>query len=246
MESIAQLEKKLKEAKENKVKESLKRELKSALTQTGKGYATHSLNTYLNKGKPSFNFKMIYVHGAEIYQNTEIRYIVDILEFRKMGDDYVFQIQKHNYYSQIPFYSGEFRYDITLEQFEQVRNSFIPKLETAIDELRFDYKANNLVSQGDYSNLRSQYEHLKDLGYVFLKLDTEHHKVWEILRWQHHPFLFNEFLMFTKDSFKIIKNIADTMEKHSISWGGSIYTRDAPRVAALRVFYNKYKDECKE
>jgi hypothetical protein len=239
--TIQELEKQLEKAKEEKKEERVQIHLKEAKKQTGVGWASHSLNSYMNSKRPAFDFHMFWVHDAILTERDEIRYDITVLDFAKTGDDYRMNICKNNYYDEIPFYLGQSRYPITLEQLNTFKSSFIPKLETAMDELRFDYKGGRLISQGDYSKERSAYELMKEAGFEFMDLEKEHHKVWELLKWNHHPFVFNGFLTKTKTSFDIIRHIYTKMEKDAYAWGSSILERDLPRVEAMRTFYDKYK-----
>jgi len=64
--------------------------------------------------------------------------------------------------------------------------------------------------------------------------------VFETLRWQHYPFLYNGLLYKLPDWDRLIEIIADDLETKASSWGGSIYTRDMPRVLGLRAFLKKH------
>lgn len=239
MKTVLELEQEIQQIKASEKQAKLLEKLDKAVERTGKGYATHSLNTYMNSGKASFNFKCFFVHRAFIKEDN-INYEIELFEFTKLGEDYNIKVETRDYYTEVPYWMGHFRYDMSIEQLKQFKHNFIPKLETAIDELRFDIKANSLISMGDFQDIKSKHSLLLNAGNSFIDM-KEFPKVWEILRWNHHPFLYEEHLLNNAESISIIKNIADTMYSNAISWGGSIYSRDKPRVEALNNFYNTHK-----
>ena len=139
-----------------------------------------------------------------------------------------------------------YKYEITLEQFNQVENGFIPSIEVKLNELRNAFAAQDWVSQGNYSDERNAHGHLDALGIEYIDLSTKEKfhgsniTVFEVLRWQHHPYLYNSRLYKLDNWMAIVQSIRNEMYKDAMTWGSSIYQRDMPRIKMLDDFILKY------
>jgi len=244
MSNVNDLEKQLEKARKEEKEKALQQNMKSMKKNIGMGHASHSLNTYMNTKKKAFDFRMFYIHDVVMKYN-EPRYVIETIEVVKTDDNYRVSIEESDYFTSIPYDLGAKRYPITADHIAHFKNTLVPILEKSIDQLRYDYKPGKLISQGDYSKERNSYNLLLKQGHTFFKLDTEHHRILELLVWNNHPYIFNEFLLKTDESLEIVREIALDLYNKAMSWGGSIRGRDMPRYTALIDFYNKYKGTIK-
>jgi hypothetical protein len=243
MDKEQELKQQLKELKEKKRKKAIQSQL-DRMTLVGKCYATHQLSRYLTT-KPAYNFQVIHIVGKN-YQDRGFRdyyYITDSIYVHKNGDTFQVTVGKGEEESPTLY-----KYEITLEQFNHVKYKLIPIIEKGIDELRDDFKAMDYVSGGDHTNESNKGDWLEKQGYEYIELKGEDKyiygwdkKVLEMLRWYHHPYLFNTRLYKAPNWLEILINITDDLEKKAYQWGSSIAERDLPRAAALRKFIKEVK-----
>jgi hypothetical protein len=122
-------------------------------------------------------------------------------------------------------------------------------VEASINEIRMKFKAADYVSQGEHQDHCHTHQHFDDAGIDYINFEGDDNKVYgsnitvaEILRWNNHPFLYNLRLYKVEGWMDFVISIADKMESSARSWGGSILSRDMPRVKMLRDFIEKHKE----
>lgn len=243
MNEEQELEQQLKALKESKRKEEIQSQLDS-MELIGKCYASHQLTRNMTN-KKAYNFQVIHITGKEHQERgyRDYYYITDSIYVSKNGD--AFQIITGKGEEENPTL---YKYEITLEQFNHVKYKLIPMIEKGIDEIRDDFKAQDWVSQGDYGNESNQGDWLKKQGYEYIELkDNDNYiygwdkKVLEMLRWYHHPYLFNTRLYKAPNWLEILIDITSDLEEKALQWGGSIAERDLPRAEALKKFIKSVK-----
>lgn len=241
-----EIKKELAQIEEDKKKEQIQKQLES-MTLVGKFYATHYLNRYMTK-KSSYRFDVIKITGKEYRKESAhykpYGYTGERIGVFKDGDR--FTVEKVKFFDDDPHL---WRYEITEKEYNQVANNFVPKIEKFIDELRDDFVATDWCSQGDWGDEKNAGQLLSDVGIDFIELSFNEYKakgsnarILEILRWNHHPYLFNTKLYKGQGWMEIVKNIRDKMYKNALSWGSSIYQRDMPRVETLDNFIKEYEN----
>ena len=235
MNKIQELEAQLAEEKQKKVDKGIELDLsRMRKNMVGKFYSTHLLNRYMG-AKKAFTFSVLHVKDAKYDKDryNKYFYVADRLEVSKDGDS--FEVTKKEFMFGTNWGHGCFRHFITEKQFKHVWNTFPATFEVAIDKLRFAFKADDYVSQGDFSDDRSRGDLMKNQGFKILELSDREA---ELLRWDYHPYLFGLILYKAPKWLEIIIDIRDTMEEKSRSWGGSIWERDAPRNRTLTTLIN--------
>lgn len=210
----------------------------------GKHYASHQLNRYMTK-KASYNFIVQKVIGKKHNPDSSFMpysYKINRITVIKDGD--TFKVDSSITYCRDGYLLNG--YDITEKQFNTVKASIPPIIETAVNNIRNKFKANEHVSGGEYRDARQAHTLLDNMGIEFIDFADKkglfygsNIAIFEILRWQHHPFLFNSRLYKVTGWDSIVKSILNTMKTDASSWGGGIWDRDAPRIKMLEDFIKK-------
>lgn len=227
----AQLEAEIQREKENQ--KHIK--LAEASRWIGKCYSTHT-------------FKRVPKYGTSVVLRkiTSVEYIDDVIYY--VGTNVTFNIYDNDLFnlsinnsskSDSPFshWMANFSHEISEGSFNTILENVKAHAESYFDTIRPLLKQDEYVTQGDSTGEFKKYQYLKRYN-SFVKLPID---VKDILVYEYHPYIFNyNELLDTKESFEIIKDIANKLRENAISWGGSIYSRDYPRSEILLKYYNQH------
>jgi len=243
MNKKEELKKQLKELEKKEKQDQITQELDRMRKNIPPGtcYASHQLSRYMG-GKKAYNFTVIKI-GEPKYEDRSWReyyYNADRVHVYKDGDKFTINRGKSEEDS-----PGLFKYVITEEEFNDVYNGLIPGIEKLLDDMRMRHKAVDYVSQGKHDEDAGAGALLEWAGFEYIDFQEDnashyvykpHTTIFEVLRWERHPYLFNKRLYKAPNWREMITHIADEMEKHAHSWGSVILERDYPRYTALRKF----------
>ena len=247
MDKKEELKKQLKELEKKEKKDRIQQELDRMRKSMPAGtcYASHQLSRYMG-GKKAYNFTVIKI-GKPVYNDREWRsYEYETERVHVYKDGNKLEISRGKSAEESP----GFKYEITEAEFNDVYNGLVPGIEKLLDEMRMRHKAVDYVSEGKHSEDAGSGALLKWAGYEWIDFEEENdthyvHKpfttVFEVLRWDNHPYLFNKRLYKAPMWKEMVHRIADEMEKDARSWGGSIWEKDYPRFTALRKFIKQYE-----
>lgn len=227
---------------ENREKlDSKKKQLQAMKKDVGKGWCTHSISTYMTKGRAAYEFHAFFVDDAKMDNERNPVYVIRQATIIKQDDIFRFNAERSDYTGSLPFWLGSFRYEINEKEFTKIYEEAVAAVEKGIDHIRNSQPVGYKVSQGDHTNGSNMVGHLRNIGYKFINMENEEPLAFQLLKSNGHPFLYNNLLMKNIDSLLIATMIADDVSKKASSWGGVILERDMPRAEALRRFINKYK-----
>lgn len=246
MATSYELEQQLQKAKEEERIASLKKELEQNLPYKGKCYATHLLGRGWHKNV-TCNLRRV----ADVTLNsagTEVIFHLENINFRKTAEGEI-AFQSHHHTQGSMRHSWEsFRHEITEEQFLTAKEQTQASLEIIGNVLRAGLKEpSDYIDGFQQTEDRCQEEILKacKVQLIALPLTTNREccgSIAEMLGWHHHPFIYcGKYLVNSQVSKEMVEYIIKDITKGMHSWGGSIYTRDAPRVKALQEFVNNTK-----
>lgn len=215
------------------------------MTLVGKCFASHLLYRDISKGK-SYRFSVVHYTDKKYEKNSLWKYVytgyqIDIFRYNN-----TFRVDC----CEVTTESQSFQYEISLNEFNTVVNTLIPAIERDVNTARNNFKAFDYVSNGRHSEEQASHSHLDKLFVPYIDLsDGKHHfqgshiTVYEILKWEHHPFLYNSRLYQLPNWLEIVQSIRDNIYKNALIWGGVIQDRDMPRVRILDDFIKKCTDK---
>ena len=241
--NVAELKKELEELEELQKQDRINQQLDRMRKNIPPGtcYATHQLSRYMG-GKKSYHFRVIRIKEPEYKERGYRDYWYNTDNVHVFKDGERFEVHKGKGEEDSP---GLFKYEITPEEFNDVWNGLVPGIQKLVDEMRMRHKAVDYVSQGKHDEESGSQNLLEWVGFDYIDFEEKNashyvHKpnttVFEVLRWEHHPYLFNKRLYKAPKWREMIHRIADEMEKSARNWGSVIWERDYPRVVALRKF----------
>lgn len=242
MSKVQELEKQLEEARKEETAKIAYAKLSEAKKEIGKAYSTH---TFQRLPKPNSQCHLIKVKDVFINSNGVVKYTCESLQIN-FGDPYTGKRNSINISHMVnrefdtprPHWIGNFSHEIPSETFDRILLEFTAHAETYFDKIRGLFHCQEMITQGDFQKSATSSSWIAKSG---LKLFAVPKDVYELLIWENHPFLYTDYKMLaTSESLEIVKLIYSKMEQGAISWGGTIYERDAPRVKKLKEFYNEY------
>lgn len=248
--TVEQLKAQLSKAEEQRKIDQSNEDLTKNMSMKGKCFATH---TFARKpgsgGWGGINARIRRINEV-LLDGYRVVFSIETIEFIHSKEGKVsFDFQTQTRLDPRNWYEA-FRYDITPEQYESIKQNVIAQVDLIGQTIRNGMKEpNTFQSNGDYSKEQTNEKLLLASGVPVIDLSENKHKVKgsnltvrEILSWQNHPMLISgNYLLNNEYSRKIVVSIADEMEKHARNWGSSIAERDYPRVEALREFVKSIK-----
>lgn len=240
MNRTEELKKEIERIEKKEKAESMKRELSRMKENVGKGWCTHSISTYMTRGRGAYEFYAFFVDDARI-DEEEPEYVIRKVCIIKHPDGFKFETEINDYSQDLPFWLGTFRYEINEKDFTKIYEEAVAAVEVGIDHIRKDQPVGYKVSGGDHRIQTRGAALLSDLGYQFIDMEKQNPLAFGLLCREAHPFLYGSQLLKSPESIKLAYKIADNVENSAQSWGGTIWERDQPRVDALRDFLNKHK-----
>jgi len=211
----------------------------ASMGYVGRYFATHHLNRYMTS-KPSFHFNLMHYIEAkyEAGRYDEYFYDVEIVEVHKDGERLHLKIEP----SRVSWSASIYHHEISQEQYETAKIIMSANLVTSVDTVRFAFKAQDMISNGNATEESSAAAHLESLGIGYIDL-LDNPRVLENLRWQRYPYLFGTELRKLPQWLELIESITNAIETHAREWGIHIMNRDLPRVKILRTFVREQKQK---
>jgi hypothetical protein len=236
-----QLIKQLQEVEQKEKEQYIQGQLLSCEKYRNKCYSTHLFQKLPKPGKEIRVRKITDVYWDKGNENVYYKFEEIVFIRYSYCSRFQFSITESSSNDPFPSWIGAWSHEITPQLFNTVKEQSQALAEIYFDSIKAMFKQDYLITQGDSSIGNSKLRWLSD--FEFIDLNTKgYDNINDLIRWNNHPFHYGENkLLNTKDSIEIIKKIADEMEIKMWQWGGSILERDAPRVKALRSFYNQYK-----
>lgn len=242
MTKIEELERELQLQKELEKSSYIEKQLASESKWIGKCFSSHLFERIPKVGKEITLRKITNVVWDK--HDEIINYEGLNITFRFWPTRNAFKVEIQDYATRdtpFPSWISSFSHEISEEVFNRIQIEVQAHAETYFDKIRAIFKQNEYISMGDHSDECSKINLLEKQGFQFIELPTEGYpNIKDILAWNNHPFLYGaNKLLYTKESMELIPVIADKIEENAQGWGGSIWERDSPRIAALRKFYQK-------
>ena len=249
MATLYELEQQLKEAKEKERIEALNKQLEENIKlYKGKCYATHLLGRGWNKNITCNVRRVVDVRLNS--QKTEVEFELDTFGYVRTAEPRPtvrYESSRHITQS-VKSWWESFRHEITESQFMAAKK----KVEANVDIIGESIREGMRVPD-DYINGVTQTEDMNHMALLtgckipLITLPTErtpnnNTSIAEMLGWYHHPMVYGgKVLINCQYSKCLLEQIIRTLSSNMHSWGGSIYSRDAPRVEALTNFLNSTK-----
>lgn len=238
METVTELQNKLKQAKEQEKVDGLNKELQEKMSFKGKCYATHTFARV--RGAIHASFRRI---NDVVIKYDKVTFEVENIDYRRTKEgglmfnvDFSTSQEARNWYE-------SFRYEITPEQYETVKNQVTAKIDGFTELIRSNMKApSDYITNGDHTDSVTHEELLLASGIPVLKLSKEdkatgHTSIAEMLSWYRHPlFIAGKYLLLNQFSKTILQQIVNDLRRKANAWGSSIADRDIPRANALQSF----------
>lgn len=216
--------------------------LENARKFVGTCRSTHTFKRLPTKAKELHLRKVIDVGifpGGKLYY--ECRTITFMYDIDSHSLTFTIGTSKHD--TPYPYWLGSFCHEISEEVFDNVFNGTQVHADTYFDKIRGLFTQSEYITVGDSikedsrMELLSKYHEFVDVPGVYNSECCG--SISELLGWHNHPYLFrHNKLLKTKESFSIIKDIADKLYRSAITNGGSIADRDLPRAKVLSLYYN--------
>ena len=244
MKTEEQLLKELEKVREKK-KEKHIQETLDKMTLVGKCYASHLLTRYPGK-RASYSFEVIHLIGKEYRPDDYHEYVYtgERISVNKNGDE--FEVELSNYSCDSP---NLFKYEISLNEFNTVKMQLIPAMEAAVNDVRKSFIASDYVSNGEYHNESKSQELLDVRALEYIELGEKEYKfsfpnadIYQLLRWNNYPYLYNSRLYKLPYWKEMIQLIIDNLKDNARIWGGKVYERDMPRAQQLQNFLDNQKE----
>jgi hypothetical protein len=255
MSTVQQLEQQLRLAKEKEEADSLLKEFEDHKNYyEDKAFASHKLGTSRHSLKSMYftMSKLCNFRRNDNEQCNNTKYLFDHYRISIMKDERGSMRTEHSVYTQdaIEAFRGRSNMElrerniISVAQFDTIWEQTKASKEVIFDEIRALFKAEDYITNGDYTAERNEYKYLIDAKVPLIDLtDTSNRycTVLDILTWYHHPFLVAKQLINNKYSKQITEAILQNMTDNAASWGGSILERDLPRIKLLKSFIDSTK-----
>lgn len=241
MNTIENLQKQIDAIKHKEQQDKITKRLEE-MTLVGTFWASHLLDRKIIN-KPKYHFKLWKITGKEYVESrstyTNPFCYTGILISVNCNSKDDFNISITNFKDD--FSSSVFKYKITEEEFNIVYKKFLPTVETFIDNIRINFKAQDYVCQGDYRDNKIAHSFLDNLNIEYIELSNEKLElsqhgitIIELLRWNHHPYLYNTRLYKLKDWDKILEKIIYTITDKYLP-----DHHDYERAKAIKIFLEK-------
>jgi hypothetical protein len=236
METIRELEEKLKKAREAEKAKSLEDELKKQKEAwLGKARATHTFQR-IRKQIHAYVEKVVDV----VISDNDILLKVESIEFTRNNETLKIEVREiHKAWHQYHHYT----YDITPEEYDYLKSLVSIKLvdigETFREGMRRPDEHHTMGDMCDYRNIEQR---LTAVGAPVINLEKIP-KFVRILAWQHHPMLMGNVLLINEYTVPILKTIKQGFLKLADrSFSGvnvSHHHKDANLIQAIIDYYIK-------
>lgn len=241
MKSSTELEIELREAQKAETEAYAIKQEQEASKWIGKCYSSH-LFQRVPKNFKSINVRK--VTGVK-YENKRIWYKGINIEmfFFPYQNRFKIDIEDRTHAdTPFPTWISSWSHEITEKQFDAIYREAQAHADTYFDKLAKIFKQSEYISQGDHTDESSKLKWVMMRNQMLdLTAEKGYESVKDILSWNRHPYIYETgMLIYNKESIELVKDIADQIETHSRKWGGSVWERDAPRVAKLRAFYKEH------
>lgn len=243
MTKVEELKAALQKAEQSEKEQRIAKELADAKLLIGTCMSTHTFKRKI-KLYPSVPFSATIECVEDVrlneYDKETIIFTVKHLYIYSDGDkNFKFSVDTYTH-DNTPF-SGylNFRHKIELPVFQQLLKKAEAGIQIVLDDFREDLKVRETITMGDHDNTRIELKLLEKSNIETFNITNP--KVVQALNREHHPFLFEDQLVKSKQSLNIIEKMIDGLKTSASHWGGRIYERDMATANILSEFIKNKK-----